>query len=136
MSEITAIQNATARAVSVVPEQVLSKSPAGAVAKSDVNFSALVGSAKTSVKPDATEAVNATDKFSASAKAKEKFEAMVASQLFGTMLKSMPGDSFGSGMAGDIYKSMFADALGEQIAKHGGLGIAGILGDSASRLHK
>ncbi|MBL4725921.1 MAG: rod-binding protein [Rhizobiaceae bacterium] len=111
------------------------KSASELVTSVEDSFSALVSSGN--IKKDIETIKTATFKEGASAKAMEKFEAMVVSQLFGTMLKAMPGDSFGAGMSGDIYKSMFADALGEQIAKHGGLGIAG-LGQytNASRLDK
>ena len=135
MSDFTAIQSVVARTVSANTPMASAKSASELVTSVEDSFSALVSSGN--IKKDIETIKTATFKEGASAKAMEKFEAMVVSQLFGTMLKAMPGDSFGAGMSGDIYKSMFADALGEQIAKHGGLGIAK-LGQytNASRLDK
>ena len=135
MSDFTAIQSVVARTVSANTPMASAKSASELVTSVEDSFSALVSSGN--IKKDIETIKTDTFKEGASAKAMLKFEAMVVSQLFGTMLKAMPGDSFGAGMSGDIYKSMFADALGEQIAKHGGLGIAG-LGQytNASRLDK
>ncbi|MFK5977670.1 MAG: rod-binding protein [Rhizobiaceae bacterium] len=124
MSDFTAIQSVVARTVSATSPLASTTATSKSVNSVEEGFKALVSSGDITKDIEAVKV--AAFKENASAKAMQKFEAMVVSQLFGTMLKSMPGDSFGAGMSGDIYKSMFADALGEQIAKHGGLGIAGL----------
>lgn len=135
MSDFNAIQSVIAKTVSAGSSASPTKISTKTVSDIGDSFSTLVSSGKTQKATDAVAKTEARE--DASVKVMQKFEAMVVSQLFGTMLKAMPGDSFGAGMSGDIYKSMFADALGEQIAKHGGLGIAG-LGQhtNASRLAK
>lgn len=59
-----------------------------------------------------------------------KFESMVL-QTF--MQSILPGDTatvYGGGMAGDMWKSMLAQQLGEVMARRGGIGIADrVLGD-------
>lgn len=124
MSDFTAIQSIVARTVSANSPLASAKDTSKVVRSVEEGFKALVASGD--IKKDIEAVKTAAFKENASAKAMQKFEAMVVSQLFGTMLKAMPGDSFGAGMSGDIYKSMYADALGEQIAKHGGLGIANL----------
>lgn len=124
MSDFTAIQSIVARTVSANSPLASPAAASKAINSVEDGFKALVSSGN--IKKDIEAVKTAAFVDNASAKAMQKFEAMVVSQLFGTMLKAMPGDSFGAGMSGDIYKSMFADALGEQIAKHGGLGIAGL----------
>lgn len=57
-------------------------------------------------------------------KALEGFEAMVLSTFIGSMLPEGAEDVYGSGTAGDIWKSMLSDQLGKQMAKAGGIGIA------------
>lgn len=58
------------------------------------------------------------------AKALEGFEAMVLSTFIGSMMPEGAEDVYGSGTAGDVWKSMLADKLGGQMAKAGGIGIA------------
>lgn len=135
MSDFTAIQSIVARTVSANSPLASAKAPSNPINSVEDAFSALVSSGN--IKKDIEAVKTAAFKDGASAKAMLKFEAMVVSQLFGTMLKAMPGESFGAGMSGDIYKSMYADALGEQIAKHGGLGIANLgQNTNATRLDK
>jgi flagellar protein FlgJ len=59
-----------------------------------------------------------------------KFEAMVL-QTF--MQSILPGDTetvYGGGMAGDMWKSMLAQQIGEVMARRGGIGIADrVIGD-------
>ncbi len=57
-------------------------------------------------------------------KALEGFEAMVLSTFIGSMLPQGAEDVYGSGTAGDVWKSMLSDQLGKQMAKAGGIGIA------------
>lgn len=57
-------------------------------------------------------------------KALESFEAMVLSTFVGSMLPEGAEDVYGSGTAGDVWKSMLSDQLGKQMAKAGGIGIA------------
>lgn len=57
-------------------------------------------------------------------KALEGFEAMVLSTFIGSMLPEGAEDVYGSGTAGDVWKSMLSDQLGKQMAKAGGIGIA------------
>ena len=135
MSDFTAIQSVVAKTVSANSPLASAQAASKLINSVEDSFSALVSSGN--IKKDIETVKIAALKDGASAKAMLKFEAMVVSQLFGTMLKAMPGDSFGAGMSGDIYKSMFADALGDQIAKHGGLGIAGLAqNNNAARLAK
>lgn len=58
------------------------------------------------------------------AKALENFEAMVLSTFVGSMLPEGAEDVYGSGTAGDVWKSMLSDQLGKQMVKAGGIGIA------------
>lgn len=57
-------------------------------------------------------------------RALESFEAMVLSTFVGSMLPEGAEDVYGSGTAGDVWKSMLSDQLGKQMAKAGGIGIA------------
>lgn len=57
-------------------------------------------------------------------KALESFEAMVLGTFVGSMLPEGAEGVYGSGTAGDVWKSMLADQLGQQMAKSGGIGIA------------
>lgn len=59
----------------------------------------------------------------------QKFEAMVLSQFIETM---MPANRavFGSGMAGDTWKSLLTQKVGENVARAGGIGIAARLAQS------
>lgn len=57
-------------------------------------------------------------------KALESFEAMVLGTFVGSMLPEGAEGVYGSGTAGDVWKSILADQLGQQMAKSGGIGIA------------
>ncbi len=57
-------------------------------------------------------------------RALESFEAMVLSTFIGSMLPEGAEDVYGSGTAGDVWKSMLSEQLGRQMAKAGGIGIA------------
>ncbi len=56
-----------------------------------------------------------------------KFEAMVLENLVKSMLPSQSEEIFGKGVAGDMWKGMMAEQLGDAIAKGGGIGIADAL---------
>jgi Rod binding domain-containing protein len=58
------------------------------------------------------------------AKALESFEAMVLGTFVGSMLPEGAEGVYGSGTAGDVWKSMLSEQLGKQMAKAGGIGIA------------
>ncbi|MBL4600386.1 MAG: rod-binding protein [Rhizobiaceae bacterium] len=141
MSELTAIQNVTAKAVSDAFQYNSPKPLTVKTSEVGASFKAMAmavpqGKPVMATASDVAKPLE-SDELDSSKEVMQKFEAMVASQLFGTMLKTMSGDTFGQGMSGDIYKSMFADALGEQIAKHGGFGIAELgMNSNAARLAK
>ena len=81
------------------------------------------------------------------AKAKATYRQFEAMALANMLEAAMPSDSnfFGKGVAGDTWKSMLIDQIAEQMAKHGGIGIAEQLtrsikqaggGDAAANLAK
>ena len=53
-----------------------------------------------------------------------KFEAMVLQNFVKSMLPTESENVFGKGNAGDIWKSMMAEQIGDVISKSGGIGIA------------
>jgi flagellar protein FlgJ len=55
--------------------------------------------------------------------AKIQFEAMMLSPLVNEMLPKDASDVFGSGTAGDMWRSMLAEQVSQQIAKSGRLGL-------------
>lgn len=58
-------------------------------------------------------------------KAAEEFEAMFAAQMLQPMFQGLKSDGmFSGGHAEDTWRGFMVEALGEQIAKSGGLGIA------------
>ncbi len=60
----------------------------------------------------------------------EKFEALILHQFVETMLPDEAGSVFGEGATGEIWKSMLAEQVGNQIAASGGVGIADLLSDT------
>ena len=56
--------------------------------------------------------------------AKTQFEAMMLTPLVGEMLPKDAGNVFGSGTAGDMWRSMLAEQVSMQIAKSGKLGLS------------
>ncbi len=56
--------------------------------------------------------------------AKTQFEAMMLSSFVGEMLPKDASNAFGSGTAGDMWRSMLAEQVSLQIAKSGKLGLA------------
>lgn len=61
-----------------------------------------------------------------------KFEAMVLGNFVQTMLPSDNEDVYGKGTAGDIWKGMMADKIGQVISEGGGIGIAERLAKQAA----
>jgi len=64
---------------------------------------------------------------SQAAVAAEKFEAYILQSWLEVLLPKVEGGSFGSGGAGNIWRSMMAEQLGAQLAKSGAVGIQKIL---------
>jgi hypothetical protein len=57
-------------------------------------------------------------------KAKTQFEAMLLTNLVGEMLPKDAPEAFGEGLSGDMWRSLLAEKMSEQIAKSGALGIS------------
>jgi peptidoglycan hydrolase FlgJ len=64
-----------------------------------------------------------------------KFEAFVLQVFVETMLPKQAEDFFGKGTAGDIWRSMMAEQLGNQLAQGKGIGIAKQLAGAQSARH-
>ncbi len=59
-----------------------------------------------------------------------KFEGMVLQSFIETMLPKDSENTFGSGLSGDVWKSMLAEKIANVVAERGGIGIGNrILGD-------
>jgi flagellar protein FlgJ len=56
-----------------------------------------------------------------------KFEGQVLQQFIETMLPDKAEAVYGKGHTGNLWKSMLAEQIGQQIAKSGGIGIARML---------
>lgn len=54
----------------------------------------------------------------------EKFEGVILEQFIQQMLPQDASAVFGEGTAGDIWKSMMAQQIGDTLSKSGGIGIA------------
>lgn len=65
-----------------------------------------------------------------------KFESMVLQNFVKSMLPSDSEEIYGKGTAGEIWRGMMAEQLGESIAKGGGIGIAESLARSGSAAHR
>ncbi|WP_158285675.1 rod-binding protein [Pseudohoeflea suaedae] len=63
-----------------------------------------------------------------------KFEAMVLGNFVQSMLPSDNEDVYGKGTAGDIWKGMMADKIGQVISEGGGIGIAERMAKQAANL--
>lgn len=69
----------------------------------------------------------AADKAFAARRAKDtpkEFEAFVLQSFIQEMLPKTANDVYGSGIAGDIWRSMLSEKLAYQVAERGGIGIA------------
>lgn len=60
----------------------------------------------------------------------EQFEAMILGQFVETMLPNDAEAVFGEGATGEIWRSMLAEQVANQLAASGGIGIAGLLSDT------
>lgn len=60
-----------------------------------------------------------------------RFESFVLGSFVETMLPKDEG-FFGGGMAGNVWRSMMAERIGEEIARGGGVGIADLLRERAA----
>lgn len=56
--------------------------------------------------------------------AMERFEAMMLQQMIQQMMPKEAGAVYGEGFAGDMWRSMQAEKIGEAFAERGGIGIA------------
>ncbi|OYY30359.1 MAG: hypothetical protein B7Y65_00715 [Azorhizobium sp. 35-67-15] len=63
-----------------------------------------------------------------------KFESMVLSQFVQAMLPSQATAVYGSGNAGQIWKSMLAEKVADEVARHGGIGIADRIASAQARV--
>jgi peptidoglycan hydrolase FlgJ len=63
----------------------------------------------------------------------EQFEATMLKSFFETMLPSNANSVFGSGLAGEVWKSMFAESIAKSVARTKSLGIARELEERARR---
>jgi len=71
-----------------------------------------------------TAEVRAAPRAAAQADPFVKFEAMVLGNFIQAMLPQEAGDAYGGGFAGDMWKSMLAQHMGDAVAARGGIGIA------------
>ena len=62
----------------------------------------------------------------------EKFEAFVLQSFLQSMLPQSSPALFGSGAAGDMWRSMLAEQIGAELARSGGIGVAERLAASES----
>ena len=63
----------------------------------------------------------------------QRFEAMILQNFIGSMLPKDSEQLYGKGTAGEIWKGMMAEQLGNALAKGGGIGIAArMMGDRFS----
>ncbi|WP_182084905.1 rod-binding protein [Aureimonas sp. ME7] len=67
---------------------------------------------------------------SAELKPLQRFESFVLRSFIENMLPSENSSFFGTGTAGNIWRSMLAERIGDEMAASGGIGIAEMLGKS------
>jgi len=63
----------------------------------------------------------------------KQFEAMILTQFVETMLPQETEEIFGKGTAGEIWKSMLAEQVANQLAASGGVGIADLISDTLNK---
>ncbi|MEP9375447.1 rod-binding protein [Aquabacter sp. CN5-332] len=68
-----------------------------------------------------------------SSEAYRRFEAMVLSSFVESMLPTKASTVYGSGTAGDVWRSMLAERIANEVAKTGGIGIADRLATNAAK---
>lgn len=61
------------------------------------------------------------------ADAAQKFEAFVLQTFIQEMMPETPEGVYGSGIAGDFWKSMMAEKIADQVAQRGSIGIADLV---------
>ncbi len=66
--------------------------------------------------------------------ANQKFEAVMLRNMAEGMLPKGSSSLYGEGMAGNIWRSLQADLMGQEMAKGGGIGIARMLAKAQDRL--
>lgn len=105
-------------------ERIAAGSDAG-----DGGFKALVEPARAVFAP--TDTVRAAE--SGNNSPAHKFEALVLHQFVETMLPDDASAVFGEGSTGEIWKSMLAEQVAEQMASSGGIGIADLLSNTLNK---
>ena len=63
----------------------------------------------------------------------QQFESFVLRSFVESMLPEDNGSFFGTGTAGQIWKSMLAERIGDEMAKDGGIGIADLIGKRGAK---
>lgn len=63
----------------------------------------------------------------------QQFEAMVLSTFVQNMMPAKASSVFGSGTAGDMWRTMLSQNIGSEVAKAGGIGIANRISASIGR---
>ncbi|MEW6256083.1 MAG: rod-binding protein [Pseudomonadota bacterium] len=63
----------------------------------------------------------------------QQFEAMVLSSFVQNMMPTKAPTVFGTGTAGDVWKSMLSEKIANEVAKAGGIGIANRVAQSVGR---
>ena len=105
---------------------------AGAGAAQAGDFSETLAQTALAASPAAASAADARSRFAdaafaasdKAAKAQVGFEAVLLNSFIKEMLPQDSEATFGQGLAGDMWKSMLADQVAQQVAKSGALGIA------------
>lgn len=120
-----AVEQARARLAGVA-EAKADKVAAGAFAEAmdetDGAFGALAPDASPSASPSRAVAMKTDNE------ALQRFEAMMLQQMIQQMMPKEAGAVYGDGFAGDMWRSLQAEKLGEAFAERGGLGIAETVG--------
>lgn len=98
---------------------------ATSLAEAGAGFQAAVGIlGRDTAAPAAAEGVSAVRGKAAVPEHLRKFESMVLQNFVKSMLPAESEEIYGKGTAGEMWRGMMADQLGEALAKGGGIGIA------------
>ncbi|MGO9742466.1 MAG: rod-binding protein [Roseiarcus sp.] len=101
---------------------------AGNAPANEIEFAKALDRAGSSAAGRATALARAPDQTPAAGDpvdaAKTKFEAVLLTNMIGEMLPKDATDVYGGGFGGDMWRSMLAEQIGNQIAKSGALGIS------------
>jgi Rod binding domain-containing protein len=62
-----------------------------------------------------------------------QFEAMVLSSFVQSMMPAKASNVFGSGTAGEVWRSMLSEKIANEVSKVGGIGIAHRVAESVAR---